>query len=125
MFGMMMFACIAMQVEEEEVFRKILANDVACVRAYQEDKIYLQAERILPTEHGVYLDLNGRDYIVLPQLHSDAEGCFVPLKLSIENHKTCKLCGSKYILRCRNGECPGNKKTRQDSLIDSHLISNL
>ena len=37
----------------------------------------IKPEKILPTEQGMFFDLNGIDYIPLVNLHSDARGCYV------------------------------------------------
>lgn len=108
MIGMMLIACTNMMhmVVEEDCRKNAVANVVV-------DGVYFDPENDVPKDPGLYLDVGDQDYIVLPLVNSDSEGFYLPARLSIENHKTCRFCGAKYILRCRNEECPAFKKRKE------------
>jgi len=94
----------------EEVFEQIMGHEAYCVKDYDQDKIYLNAENIYPTDEGMFLDLDGYNSIALVGLHSDSQGCWVPnVYRDVGIFKKCPLCGKKYFVVCTNPECPSNK----------------
>jgi hypothetical protein len=101
----------AMPCEDDDaLIAEIVAND-ECIAEYAEEKIYLKSERIIPTNEGLFLNLNHRDYIPLRTLNSDDNGCYVQcrfLKPSI-----CPNCRREYVGICGNKECPGKEKVRE------------
>ena len=104
------FAQEATDVCDDEVIHQIVANHNTCVIGYAEEKIYLNPNRIYPTEQGLYLDLNDIDYVLLPSLNSDFNGCYVrPVSEALTKHpilNTCPGCGREYFLTCKNENCP-------------------
>lgn len=88
---------------DNEVMDKIEANKNTCVYGYTENKVYLKPDRIFPTEQGVYLNLNDVDYVLLPTLNSDSNGCYVPC---VNIFNKCPGCGNEYFIRCTRSDCP-------------------
>jgi hypothetical protein len=85
------------------IMDKIEANKNTCVCGYSEDRVYLNPNRIFPTEQGIYLSLNDVDYVLLPTLNSDSNGCYLPC---IEIFNKCPGCGYDYFISCSRPECP-------------------
>ena len=50
---------------DDELLKSILANENECVHHYDEEKIYLNPDKIHPTSQGVYLNLNENEFIFL------------------------------------------------------------
>jgi hypothetical protein len=97
----------------EEILEKIISNESYCVQKYDydHDRIYLSSENLYPTSNGIFLDLNGNEYIHLPLLQSDNSGCWIRAeKIKILND--CPFCGRPYFIKCKNPSCPSNKKGR-------------
>ena len=101
--------CIQAESNYGTLINQIIANEYFCVQEYEEEKIYLRAENIYPTENGLLLKVNDQDYICLLLLQSDNTGCYVPLgRMKVLN--TCRFCKKEYFIRYKNPECPLNKK---------------
>lgn len=90
-----------------ELLNKIAANETFCVEKLEEGKLYLKSDRILPTNYGIFLNLNDTDFVLIDKINSDNNGCYVGL---IQVLNTCRFCGKEYFVVCRNPECPRNKK---------------
>jgi hypothetical protein len=88
---------------DNKVMDKIEANKNTCVYGYSEDRLYLNPNRIFPTEQGIYLNLNDVDYVLLPTLNSDSSGCYLPC---IDVLNTCPGCGYRYFVSCSRPDCP-------------------
>ncbi|MBI2742627.1 MAG: hypothetical protein HYX48_01770 [Chlamydiales bacterium] len=101
------FADISTPVLNDEVIMEIAANENDCIQRIEDGKIYLNPDRILATRAGVLLNLNNRDFVLLPTLNSDAEGCYIPEKVEILNR--CPWCNKSYFIRCKNPDCPGKQ----------------
>lgn len=96
---------------DEQFFHEIFQNSQYCVKSYDEEKIFLKSENLHFTEEGLVLDLNGFDYIALPYILSGSNGSYIMrADRMLEVLNTCPLCGKKYFVRCRNPDCPSNKK---------------
>lgn len=93
-----------------EILDKIEANKNICVDGVSEDRIYLKPDRLFPTEQGIYLNLNDIDYVHLPILNSDSNGCYVPC---VRIFNICPGCGREYFISCSTPDCPLKQK-RQD-----------
>ena len=85
------------------IIDEIVANKNTCVVGSSKDRIYLNPNRIFPTEQGLFLNLNDTDYVLLPTLNSDCQGCFIPV---IQVLPICPGCGGEYFLSCDNPKCP-------------------
>ena len=99
------------QEPNDALISEIMANENVCVRAYVEDKIYLDSERIVLTKEGLFLNLTNRHYIPLPTLYSDQGGCYVlsaPSGLS-----DCPHCGERYFGLCTNRDCQGKANIKK------------
>ncbi len=97
------FAQDAIDPIDNQIIDEIVANKNTCVVGYSEDRIYLNPNRIFPTEQGLYLNLNDADYVLLPTLNSDESGCYVPC---INIFNKCPACKQEYFIVCRNPDCP-------------------
>jgi len=104
------FADEASNSIDNEVMDKIEANKNICVSGYSEDRVYLNPNRIFPTEEGVYLNLNDVDYILIPTLNSDSSGCYIPC---VDVFNYCPGCGHKYFVSCSRPECPLVQKKKE------------
>jgi hypothetical protein len=95
----------------EEVFSKITSNEEYCVKVYGEDRIYLHAKNIHVTDNGLFLRINDNEMVRLNALISDSSGCSVTTDgWRIEVFNFCPQCGKRYFVRCKNPDCPSNKK---------------
>ena len=97
------FAQEANDAIDSRIIGEIVANKNTCVVGCSKDRIYLNPNRIFPTEQGIYLNLNDADYILLPTLNSDSQGCFVPV---VQILPICPGCHQEYFLSCTNQNCP-------------------
>lgn len=91
----------------------IVANADDCVMGYIDEKIYLNAEKIIPTGEGLFLDLNGLDFMALPSLYSDQGGCYIAGGYDPRVKTTCPECGKKYTFYCQTEGCPRNPKSKK------------
>ncbi len=82
---------------------KIEANKYTCVSGCSEDRVYLNPNRIFPTEQGMYLNINDVDYVLLPTLNSDSNGCYLPC---VQIFNICPGCGNEYFISCSRSDCP-------------------
>jgi hypothetical protein len=101
--------CFAQEVDDildDGIMSEIVANKNTCVVGSSEDRIYLDHNRIFPTEQGLYLNLNDVDYILLPALNSDSNGCYLPVRSPVNILNDCPGCGRKYFVTCKNPDCP-------------------
>ncbi|GEM_PF-3554452 len=106
------FAHDATEAANSQVIDEILANTKTCMVGCSEDKIYLNANRLIPTEQGLYLNLNDVDYVLLPTLNSDSNGCYVSCGSRVQPKMwQCPYCHLWWELgeKCQNKECPKNK----------------
>jgi len=79
-------AMFASETEFNEVIiSELVANDPICVRTYVGDRIYLKPERIIPTQRGLFVHLDKRNYLPLSRLFSDQDGCYIHSSRSIRN----------------------------------------
>jgi hypothetical protein len=103
------------QLAEHHLLRKIIENQQNCVSAFEGDKIFIQPENIVPTKHGLFVNLNGSEFYPLPLIQFDQNGHFIEGYFTRE----IELAGSK-VRRPSKGPCPacdvdtdsnGTKKT--------------
>ena len=97
----------------QHLMQKIKQNTHFCVQAYEEDKIFLKPENIIPTSKGLVLQLNSFECVQIPLLQSNIKGCFIQ-KFSLSKQKqesdtqgpcpACEKDTDKYGV-CRNPEC--------------------
>jgi hypothetical protein len=90
---------------DDGIINEIVSNKNTCVVDCSEDKIYLNPNRIFPTEQGLYLNLNDVDYVLLPILNSDSNGCYVPVPC-VNIYNKCPGCSLDYLVYCKNPKCP-------------------
>lgn len=102
--------------------QQIFENDASCVIEIEGNKIYLKTDRIFISEKGIYALLNDSgDYAYIPELCTDARGCFIHVdSLSRNGHQAndparaytrkCPGCGLQYYVFCGNPDCPLKKK---------------
>ncbi len=60
----------------------------------------------------MYLNLNDAEYVHLPMLNSDSDGCYLSC---IEIFNKCPGCGQRYFIRCTTPGCSltQNKQERE------------
>ncbi len=111
---------VAFASEFDEAFiSEIVSNEHVCVRAYDKDRIYLNPERIIPTQKGLFLALANEGYLPLPPLHLDQNGYYIQSVRASDSwsiYWTCPVCGTVNGMmdnRCRNASCPSNSKPRK------------
>lgn len=98
----------AQDAKENPIINEILANEENCVVGCSEDRIYLNPSRIHLTEQGLYLNLNDADYVLLPTLNSDNNGCYVSDNRVQAKKWQCPYCHYwwDYGKKCTNPDCP-------------------
>jgi len=102
----------------DELREAIQANENQVVDHYDEDKIYVKPEKIHPTPQGVYLNLNEDEYIFVPSLRSDNQGCYVQV-FNFNPLPSCPGCGTTYLYGdCGKQSCPKYQKRHQN--IENH-----
>ena len=97
---------------DDALLSEIFANQSECIISIVEDRIYVNPEKIFPTTQGLFLNVNEAEYIVIPTLHSDAQGCYIQQVYDTRVTKPCPYCGWERIsgaFKCRNPNCPSNK----------------
>lgn len=94
---------------DDNTVMKIVANEKDCVQEYVDKKIYLKPGKILPTEYGLYLNLNDKDYLPLSALASDIHGCYVSARGDPIGFAKCSECGQIYRIKCTNPNCSRSK----------------
>jgi hypothetical protein len=119
------FANETNSIDCEISLQQIIENGASCVKEIKANKIYLKKDCIFISETGVYALLNdSSDYAYIPELCTDAGGCFIQVDLmSRKGHqtnpdqagnykRTCPECGWKYFVVCQNPNCPLKKKNK-------------
>lgn len=104
------FAQDAIDPIDDQIINEIVTNKNTCVVGCTEDRIYLNPDRLFPTEQGLYLNLNDADYVLLPTLNSDESGCYVPC---INIFNKCPGCKQEYFIVCKNPDCPLVKQAQE------------
>lgn len=79
---------------------QIMRDNLDAIKCVEGHKIYLKADRIVPSEGGMMLVGHDQSHILLPKLYSDQWGCY------IRSSMLCKTCGNEDITEefknCRN-----------------------
>ena len=88
----------------QDLSSKLSARGVTCVQSVKNEKVYLNPSKIFPTEEGLFLALDSNEFILLNNLNSDVEGCYLH---SYEIFNRCRWCNQPYFIRCKNPACPG------------------
>ncbi|MBI3258490.1 MAG: hypothetical protein HYZ54_03275 [Ignavibacteriae bacterium] len=95
----------------DALVEKIVATDPSCIQESIDDKIYLNPEKIIPTQQGLFLNLEGENYVTLPMIYSDEYGCYITPVVKVFNN--CRHCGREYFVTCDNPDCAGKKIKQQ------------
>lgn len=95
----------ANDVQKDPILLEIVANEDGCVRNYADDKIYLNSDRIQSKNGLIYIDLNGREGIVVPYLRFDENGeYFIAAEISRNycplGHMTYRKDRKCYVEGC-------------------------
>lgn len=101
---------------DDTLLNKILANQSKCVVSVIDNKIYVNPERIFPTEQGIFLNVNEGEYITIPILYSDAQGCYVQQIFDRSVTKACPFCGWERVsnaIKCKNPACLSNQPKKK------------
>ncbi len=81
---------------------QIMRENLDAIKCVDGHKIYLKADRLLPSEEGMLLVASDSSFILLPKLYSDHFGCYIMSSM------LCTSCGSdlpdevKSCIRVRN-----------------------
>ncbi len=70
---------------------QIVTEQSDSIQYFEEDRLYLKAERIFPINNGLLL-CNGQSSIILPALFTDQTGYYLP-------------CARRYLMQCVNSNC--------------------
>ena len=112
LIGMMMSTVCLAHIDDtyihEEILQQIIVYEDLCVERIEDEKIYLQHNRIFPTSNGIYLKIDEVNFILLNNISSDTKGCYIEARIPILN--TCRHCQRSYFVRCTNPDCPGKKR---------------
>lgn len=92
------------------LIHKIIENHEHCVRAFEGDKIFINPDKIVFSETGLFLNLNGTELSWIPLLQSDARGCFLMKNdfgeiEAMAKKKTKGPCGNCGQDTDKNGFC--------------------
>lgn len=83
-------------------------NDPSIIRI-EDSKVFIQSEKIFPTDHGVFLKTSGKE-LRLPHLQSSSDGCYISysqIDSTVYPLITCKNCGKVFNPNIFNlGKCP-------------------
>lgn len=109
----MVFIKITAHEINDALLEEIAAIDQDCIRGCIDNKVYLNPEKIIPSDQGLFLNVQNEHYLHLPMIYSDEYGCYITPMLSLRPSRDCPNCGQSYIGRCRNPDCPGNAKIKQ------------
>lgn len=99
---------------DDPLLSEILATQDESIVNVIDNKIYVNPDKIFPTPQGLFLkiDESKNQYIAIPTLHSDAQGCYVEQVFSRKVTSPCPHCGWERIswaIKCRNPNCPSNQ----------------
>lgn len=111
-FLLLFLLCTSISFAADHENEYTATHQLNCVRKIYLDKIYLNENNLHITECGIFVDLtNEGNYVSLPELYSDASGCFVPIRADIPGiYGICPSCGGTTFLGgCGNSSCPSNQ----------------
>ena len=104
------FSKVAADQYNHALMEEIVAIDETCIQGCVGDKIYLNPDKIIPTDQGLFLNLGDENHLLLPMIYSDASGCYITPVLSIL--PKCPFCKEPYFLKCKNKKCTGKPKNK-------------
>ena len=61
----------------KELIFEVMTYNLGAVKYVEGDKVYLKAERIIPSDEGMLLIGDDHTLILLPKLYSDPLGCYI------------------------------------------------
>ncbi len=97
---------------DDAVLNEIIANDHCCISNVTDDKVYINPDRIFPTQHGLFLNVDEDRIVAIPVLYSDSQGCYIQVAARVKVTKPCPYCGwerTSGAFKCRNKDCPSNQ----------------
>jgi hypothetical protein len=65
------------QTTEHHLIHKVIENHQYCVSAFEGDRIFIRPENIVPTNQGLFVNLNGSEFCPLPLLQFNKNGHFI------------------------------------------------
>src|SRR5271154_4460967 len=68
---------VPIETTEHHLIHKIVENHGYCVSAFDGDKIFIRPENIVPTHQGLFINLNGSEFWLLPLLQFNENGPFI------------------------------------------------
>ena len=66
---------------------EIMQDSIGAIKCVEGHKIYLEPERIIPSDSGLMLISDDASMILLPKIYSDQFGCY------IKSYLMCASCG--------------------------------
>ncbi|NGX37163.1 MAG: hypothetical protein K1000chlam2_00316 [Chlamydiae bacterium] len=119
MFTIFLIFCTSTLRSEQpnEITTYLISSESSCITRITESKVYINPDKIFPTNEGLFLELEQNEFVALPYLLADNEGCFVEKSRVIKVTKPCPFCGCERIsnaLRCPNRNCSSNEKKKSD-----------
>ena len=57
-----------LQISQSDLIDKIIQNEQFCVKKYEENKIYIKSQKIIVSDEGLFIDINGYEFYLLPNL---------------------------------------------------------
>jgi predicted Zn-ribbon and HTH transcriptional regulator len=96
------------ELDSPSINQLIEQNDESILRI-ENDRVFLDAERIHPTQQGLVLETS-KQYYLIHQLHSSEQGCYL-LQSKTNNviypRIVCKNCNQVFFPSIYNkGKCP-------------------
>lgn len=91
---------------------KIFENSETCINQFENDRIYLNIDRIKITDRGNYLRLDNEEIIPLAIIYSDDKGSYITCNdFEIKDYwfYKCPGCGIMRSINsdyCNNPKCP-------------------
>ena len=106
--------CHSFTRNHSEVLEAIRAteNEEAYISMRNEGRVYLREENLIITNQGMYLCLADRGLWPLNPVILDSQGYYIEEERTIDVLNTCKWCGKKYFITCKNPECPNPYKKK-------------
>jgi hypothetical protein len=84
-------------IDCEISLQQIIENSASCIRDITANKIYLKTDCIFISEKGIYALLNDSgDYAYIPELCTDASGCFIPVNLGYQTNSDQARVDNSY-----------------------------
>ncbi len=96
--------------QDSSQMEEILANGDFCIEKISPMKVYLKADKITPTQKGIFIEISPNTYLSLPALQADSEGCYLSMNSDTRNGEfnplPCPRCQKVFTPLPSNPKCP-------------------